>query len=72
MPHADLRVALTRRLPEPVERRLAELFAVLPSPDDAPMDTEALARAAEGADVLVCTVGDRIDAPVIARGRPRG
>jgi glyoxylate reductase len=72
MPHRALKVALTRRLPAPIERRLSELFDVTANPDDAPMDAEALARAAEGADVLVPTVGDAIDARVIARGAAAG
>jgi glyoxylate reductase len=72
MPHAKLKVALTRRLPEPIERRLSELFDVATNPEDRPMDAEALGRAAESADVLVPTVGDAVDGRVVARGAAAG
>ncbi|MEM6440553.1 MAG: D-glycerate dehydrogenase, partial [Pseudomonadota bacterium] len=56
------RVVVTRKLPEPVETRLRELFEVELNETDAPLDREALTEAMRRADVLVPTLGDRIDA----------
>jgi glyoxylate reductase len=60
------RVVVTRRLPEPVEARLCELFDVRLSASDAPPSEEALRAAVAEADVLVPSMGDRIDAALIA------
>ena len=68
MSKETIRVAVTRRLPEPVEARMRELFDLTINESDAPLSAEALAEAAAGADVLVPTITDRIDAQVIARG----
>ena len=62
-----LKVVVTRRLPEPVERRLAELFDVTLNTDDAPMSRDALVAAVKSADVLVPTLTDTIDAPLLAQ-----
>ncbi len=67
MPSARLNVVVTRRLPEPVERRLRELFHVTLRDDDVPMTREELVRAVREADVLVPTITDRIDAGLIAQ-----
>ena len=67
MPPRRLRVVVTRRLPPPVEARLAELFEAELRPDDRPMPREALVDALARADVLVPTVTYRIDAPLLAR-----
>ncbi len=72
MPHRRLSVVVTRRLPEVVETRMRELFDVTLNESDAPMDAEALARAAAAAEVLVPTVTDRIDQAVIKRGKEGG
>ena len=66
MPHPRLKVVLTRRLPESVETRLSELFDVTLRPDDSPMSREELAMAMRGADVLVPTITDMIDANMLA------
>ena len=58
-------VVVTRRLPEPVERRLAERFDVRLNATDTPMDADALRDALATADGLLCTVTDRIDAHVL-------
>lgn len=68
---ARLKVIVTRRLPQAVEARMAELFDVELNFDDAPMDAGRLADAAARADVLVPTVSDDIDAAVIAAAGPR-
>jgi glyoxylate reductase len=62
-----LSVVVTRRLPEPVESRLGELFDVTLNESDAPMSREALAAAMRAADVLVPTLTDRIDQGLIAQ-----
>lgn len=67
MSSASLSVVVTRRLPEPVESRLAELFDVKLRESDAPMSRQELARAVKEADVLVPTLSDRIDAGLIAQ-----
>ncbi len=67
MSSASLSVVVTRRLPEPVESRLAELFDVRLRDSDAPMSRSELARAVKEADVLVPTLSDRIDAGLIAQ-----
>ena len=65
------RVIVTRRLPEPVENRMSELFDPVFNETDIPMDAAALKAAVAEADILVPTLGDRIDADVIAAASPR-
>ncbi|WP_422027047.1 2-hydroxyacid dehydrogenase [Roseovarius sp.] len=67
MPSARLSVVVTRRLPEPVERRMQELFDVRLRESDTRMTREELAEAVATADVLVPTITDRIDAGLIAQ-----
>ena len=71
MPSARLSVVVTRRLPEPVETRMRELFDVRLRETDAPMTREELARAVKETDVLVPTLSDRIDASLIAQAGDR-
>ncbi|MCQ0092917.1 D-glycerate dehydrogenase [Roseovarius sp. M141] len=71
MPSHRLSVALTRRLPEPVEARLCELFDTTLREDDTPMTREELVAAARGSDVLVPTLTDRIDAGLIGQAGDR-
>ncbi|QIK41838.1 2-hydroxyacid dehydrogenase [Pontivivens nitratireducens] len=66
MPAQKLKVAVTRRLPEPVETRLAELFDVTLCDSDAPLPREELAQRMASVDVLVPTLGDRIDAGLLS------
>ena len=58
----SVRVALTRRLPAPVEARLADLFDAVLHDSDAPLTQAALIERARNADVLAATLGDRLDA----------
>jgi glyoxylate reductase len=58
-------VVVTRKLPDSVEARMGELFAVRLNLDDKPMSQADLAAAAKDADVLVPTVTDRIDAAIL-------
>jgi len=71
MPSERLSVVVTRRLPEPVETRMKELFDMHPRSDDTPMSRDALAEAIEEADVLVPTITDRIDAGLIGQAGGR-
>ncbi|MBE3636629.1 2-hydroxyacid dehydrogenase [Mangrovicoccus algicola] len=66
-----LKVVVTRRLPEPVEKRLADLFDTTLREDDTPMTRAELVEAIRTADVLVPTVTDVIDAGMIAQAGPR-
>ena len=62
-----LSVVVTRRLPEPVETRLSELFDVRLREDDTPMTKAELVEAVKEADVLVPTVTDSIDAGLLGQ-----
>jgi lactate dehydrogenase-like 2-hydroxyacid dehydrogenase len=59
-------VTLTRRLPKSVEEALVERFDVRTNADDTPMGQAALRAALSESDAVLCTVGDRIDANVLA------
>ncbi|MBL8544410.1 MAG: D-glycerate dehydrogenase [Hyphomonadaceae bacterium] len=67
MPTKKLKVIVTRRLPDPVETRLRELFDAELNVEDKPFTTDELAAAVARADVLVPTVTDRVDARVLSR-----
>ncbi len=71
MPAPRLTVVVTRRLPEVVETRMTELFDVTLRDPDTPMTREELAAAMRGADVLVPTITDQIDAALIAQAGDR-
>ena len=71
MPKPRLSVVVTRRLPDPVETRLAELFDVKLRETDAPMSRNELTDAMQGADVLVPTITDEIDAALISQAGPQ-
>ena len=58
-------VVITRKLPDPVETRMRELFDTRLNLDDKPMKPAQIAEAMRTADVLVPTVTDRIDAAVL-------
>ncbi|SCX94935.1 2-hydroxyacid dehydrogenase [Paracoccus tibetensis] len=60
------RVALTRRLPEEVERRMAELFDLAPRGEDTRLKPGEMVALMQASDVLVPTVTDRIDAAMMA------
>ncbi|MGB0658739.1 MAG: 2-hydroxyacid dehydrogenase [Mangrovicoccus sp.] len=66
-----LKVVVTRRLPEEVEKRLCDLFDTTLREDDTPMTKMELIEAVKTADVLVPTVTDQIDAGVIAHAGPQ-
>ena len=60
------KVIVTRRLPDPVETRMRELFDTELNLDDVPLDRAALIRAVQRADAIVPTITDHIDADLIA------
>src|SRR5919198_6071620 len=64
-------VIVTRKLPDPVETRMMELFACRLNLDDKPLEKSDLMAAVGEAEVLVPTVTDRIDAEVLAASGPR-
>lgn len=67
MPAKPVRVVVTRRLPEPVENRLSDLFDVSVREDDTPMTKAEIIKAMQEAEVLVPTVTDHIDAGMLAQ-----
>lgn len=71
MARERLSVVVTRRLPEPVETRLSELFDVRLRDDDTPMSRAELTAAVKDADVLVPTVTDTIDAGLLGQAGER-
>ncbi len=71
MPSKRLSVVVTRRLPEVVETRMRELFDVTLNETDTPMTRDALVAAMQGADVIVPTVTDAIDARLLAQAGDR-
>ena len=70
MPATKPKVVVTRKLPEAVETRMAELFDVTFNPADKPLGADGLGAALATADVLVPTVTDRIDGRLLAKAGP--
>jgi glyoxylate reductase len=60
-------VVVTRKLPDSVETRMRELFDTRLNLDDKPMSQAELVEAVKTADVLVPTVTDQIDRPVLSQ-----
>ena len=71
MPKEKPLVIVTRRLPEPVETRMTELFDVRLRDPDTRMSRAELVEALRTADVLVPCVTDQIDAALLAQAGPR-
>jgi glyoxylate reductase len=71
MPAQRLSVVVTRRLPEPVETRMKELFDVSLNEADEKMSREALVDAMRRADVLVPCITDHIDQAMLAQAGDR-
>lgn len=65
------RIVVTRRLPQPVEARLAESFDAVLNAGDVPLTETALMDAMASADGLLATVTDRLDADVLTAGARR-
>ncbi|MFN3521359.1 MAG: 2-hydroxyacid dehydrogenase [Phenylobacterium sp.] len=66
MPARKPKVIVTRKLPDPVETRMRELFDTELNLSDKPMDRAALADALQRAEVLAPTITDRLDAELLA------
>ena len=64
-------VVITRKLPEPVETRMRELFDARLNVDDHPMPQDELAAAMREADVLVPTLTDRINEALLEQAGER-
>ncbi len=71
MQNKPLKVALTRRLPEAVEKRLAELFDVRVRDSDTPLLKAELIAQMQDVDVIVPTISDVIDGPMLAQAGPK-
>ncbi|MEM1047644.1 MAG: D-glycerate dehydrogenase [Pseudomonadota bacterium] len=67
MPKKRPLVVVTRKLPDVIETRMAELFDTRLNVSDRPMTQAELVEAAKTADVLVPTVTDRIDSGVLSQ-----
>ena len=65
MNNKKFKVAVTRQLPEPVETRMKELFDVNLSNSPYPLTREQLLEIVQDCDVLVPTIGDKIDGSFI-------
>ncbi len=57
---------ITRRLPEAVEARAAELFDARFNPEDSPRSSADVVRLAAGADAVLCCPAEKLDAATIA------
>jgi lactate dehydrogenase-like 2-hydroxyacid dehydrogenase len=71
MPARKPKVIVTRKLPDPVETRMRELFDAELNLSDQPMSRAALEEAVARADVLAPTITDRIDAELLAKAGER-
>ncbi|NOX93788.1 MAG: D-glycerate dehydrogenase [Alphaproteobacteria bacterium] len=66
MTEKRIRVAVTRKLPDAVEKRLSDLFDTVLEASDQPLSREALIARAKDTDVLAATLGDQLDAEFFA------
>ncbi len=62
MPHRRLKVGVTRKLPDAVEARLADLFDTVLNSANAPLSADRLVGLAQSVDVLAPTLGDTLGA----------
>jgi len=58
---------VTRKLPEAVEARASRDYKARLNVADEPLDGDGILRAAAGADAVLCTTTDRLDAATIAK-----
>jgi glyoxylate reductase len=65
------KVIVTRKLPDPVETRMRELFDTELNLSDAPMTRAQLSDAVARADVLAPTITDKIDAALLEKAGPQ-
>ena len=64
-------VIVTRRLPDAVEARLVKQFDARLNISDRPFSRDELLAALRQADILLCTLGDRLSASVLRSSRRR-
>ena len=65
------KVIVTRKLPDPVETRMRELFDTELNVDDRPMTADELVDAMGRSDVQVPTITDRLDSRLLSRAGER-
>ena len=65
------KVIVTRKLPDPVETRMRELFDTELNVTDEPMSRAQLADAISRADVLAPTITDKIDEALLEKAGPK-
>jgi lactate dehydrogenase-like 2-hydroxyacid dehydrogenase len=65
------KVIVTRKLPDPVETRMRELFDTELNLTDQPMSRAELEAAVARADVLAPTITDKVDAALLAKAGPQ-
>ncbi len=63
-------VIVTRKLPDVIETRLAELFDTRLNDDDRPYSRTQLIEAVQRCEILVPTITERIDAPLLEQAGP--
>src|SRR3546814_19477456 len=63
-------VIVTRKLPDPIETRMMELFDTRLNVADKPLSQPALLEAGKTVDVLVPTIPDRNDGAILAHASP--
>ncbi|WP_372781251.1 2-hydroxyacid dehydrogenase [Phenylobacterium sp.] len=71
MPARKPKVIVTRKLPDPVETRMRELFDTELNLTDTPMTRAQLSDAVARADVLAPTITDKIDAALLEKAGPK-
>ncbi|MDE2487770.1 MAG: D-glycerate dehydrogenase [Alphaproteobacteria bacterium] len=71
MPARKPKVIVTRKLPDPVETRMRELFDAELNLSDEPMNRAQLEDAVGRADVLAPTITDKIDAALLEKAGER-
>ena len=71
MPTRKPKVIVTRKLPDPVETRMRELFDTELNISDEPMSRKQLIEAVGRCDVLSSTITDKIDAGLIEKAGER-
>ena len=64
-------VAVTRRFPDKIEARLADLFDTRLCASDRPLSDEEFKIHTKGADVIAATLGDNLDAAFFENADPR-
>ncbi len=65
------KVIITRKLPLQVEKRMGELFDVTLSKAEHPIERQELISALKEAEVLVPTIGDKINASMLSLANPK-